>query len=139
MPIIVNDTELLPSYGSAGAAGMDLHAAENTTVWSHTSALVSTGIRVAVPEGYELQVRPRSGLALKHMISVLNTPGTVDSDYRGVVGVILINHSDTPFSVSVGDRIAQAVLCPVARCEWVRVESLDSTDRGSGGFGSTGV
>lgn len=139
VPIVLSNDELLPLYGSVGAAGMDLHAAENTTVWPHASALVSTGIRVAVPEGYELQVRPRSGLALKHMISVLNTPGTVDSDYRGVVGVILINHSDTPFYVSVGDRIAQAVLCPVARCEWVRVENLDSTDRGSGGFGSTGV
>lgn len=139
VPIVLSSDDLLPSYSSVGSAGMDLHAAENATVWPHTSALVSTGIRVAVPEGYELQVRPRSGLALKYMISVLNTPGTVDSDYRGVVGVILINHSDIPFSVSVGDRIAQAVLCPVARCEWVHVENLDSTDRGSGGFGSTGV
>lgn len=139
MPIVLSNEELLPSYGSAGSAGMDLHAAEPCIVWPHTSALVRTGICVTVPDGYELQVRPRSGLALKRMISVLNTPGTVDSDYRGVVGVILINHSDTPFYVSVGDRIAQAVLCPVARCEWVRVENLDSTDRGSGGFGSTGV
>lgn len=139
VPIVLSNDDLLPSYSSVGSAGMDLHAAGPCIVWPHTSALVRTGICVAVPDGYELQVRPRSGLALKRMISVLNTPGTVDSDYRGVVGVILINHSDTPFYVSVGDRIAQAVLCPVARCEWVRVESLDSTDRGSGGFGSTGV
>lgn len=139
VPIVLSNDELLPSYSSAGSAGMDLHAAESRVIVPHTSALIRTDIRVAVPDGYELQVRPRSGLALKRMISVLNTPGTVDSDYRGVVGVILINHSDTPFYVAVGDRIAQAVLCPVARCEWVRVASLDNTDRGSGGFGSTGV
>lgn len=121
VPIVLSNEELLPSYSSAGSAGMDLHAAERRVIWPHTSELIRTGICVAVPDGYELQVRPRSGLALKRMISVLNTPGTVDSDYRGVVGVVLINHSDIPVYVSVGDRIAQAVLCPVARCEWVRV------------------
>jgi dUTP pyrophosphatase len=101
-------------------------------------ARVSTGFALAVPEGLELQVRPRSGLAAKAGVTVLNAPGTIDSDYRGEVQVILANHGDVPFVVRRGDRIAQAVLCPVLRAEPVEVDSLDDTDRGAGGFGSTG-
>jgi dUTP pyrophosphatase len=101
-------------------------------------ALVATGFAIALPAGYEAQVRPRSGLALKHGVTVLNTPGTIDADYRGEVGVILINHGDTPFTVRRGDRIAQMVVAPVVQVAWQATETLDETGRGSGGFGSTG-
>jgi dUTP pyrophosphatase len=131
----------LPTYATEEAAGMDLHAtvSSSLTIEPGKVVLVPTGIRVAVPKGYELQIRPRSGLALKHGITVLNSPGTVDADYRGPVGVILANLGDQPFTINRGDRIAQAVLSRVERIEWEPVEVLDETPRGSGGFGHTGI
>ncbi|NNC60587.1 MAG: dUTP diphosphatase [Erythrobacter sp.] len=128
----------LPAYATDGAAGMDIVSAEDVTLAPGARHAVATGIGVAIPEGYEIQVRPRSGLAIKHGISVPNTPGTVDSDYRGEVRVILINHGEDAFAISRGDRIAQLVLAPVTRATWDEVEALDDTDRGAGGFGSTG-
>lgn len=128
----------LPAYATAGAAGMDLLAARDMTLAPGARALVPTGIAVALPEGFEMQVRPRSGLALKHGVTVLNAPGTVDSDYRGEVGVILLNTSDTPFVIARGDRIAQAVFAPVTRATFEEVVVLPETTRGTGGFGSTG-
>ena len=131
-----------PSYGSHGAAGMDLRAAvpedAPMTLEPGARALVPTGFAIAVPEGFEAQVRPRSGLALKAGITCLNTPGTIDCDYRGEVGVILINHSDAVFTIRRGDRIAQMVVARYERVEWQEVENLDDTIRGAGGFGSTG-
>jgi dUTP pyrophosphatase len=132
----------LPSYASAGAAGMDLRAAipadAPLTLPPGGRALAPTGLQIAVPEGYEAQVRPRSGLALKHGITCLNSPGTVDSDYRGEVGVILANLGSESFVVHRGDRIAQLVVAAHARVEWSMVEVHAATDRGEGGFGSTG-
>ncbi|MCX7374113.1 MAG: dUTP diphosphatase [Alphaproteobacteria bacterium] len=128
----------LPTYATAGAAGMDLLAARDMTLAPGARALVPTGIAVALPEGFEMQVRPRSGLALKHGVTVLNAPGTVDSDYRGEVGVILLNTSDTAFAIARGDRIAQAVFAPVTRAAFEEVVVLPETARGAGGFGSTG-
>ncbi len=128
----------LPTYATPGAAGMDVVAAEDLTLAPGACHAVSTGFSVAIPEGYEIQVRPRSGLALKHGIAVPNTPGTIDSDYRGEVKVILINHSAEPFPIRRGDRIAQLVLAPVTRAAWHEVAELDETTRGAGGFGSTG-
>jgi dUTP pyrophosphatase len=132
----------LPAYQSAHAAGLDLLAAvpEDTPVMLAPGkhALIPTGLTIALPQGYEAQVRPRSGLAAKHGITVLNSPGTVDADYRGEVCVLLINHGDQPFPIRRGERIAQMVIAEVARVELVPVTSLSATDRGSGGFGSTG-
>ncbi|WP_136968534.1 dUTP diphosphatase [Polyangium sorediatum] len=130
----------LPAYQSASAVGLDLCAAvvDDVSIGRGERRLVPTGLRVAIPEGYEGQVRPRSGLALKHGITVLNAPGTIDPDYRGELMVLLINHGDAPFVVRRGERIAQLVICPVARAELVIVESLDDTTRGAGGYGSTG-
>ena len=128
----------LPAYATDGAAGMDVVAAEELTLAPGERHAVATGFAVAIPPGYEIQVRPRSGLALKQGISVPNTPGTVDSDYRGEVKVILINHSDEAFPIRRGDRIAQIVLAPVTLAEWDEVGELDDTSRGAGGFGSTG-
>ncbi|MEW6770569.1 MAG: dUTP diphosphatase [Bacillota bacterium] len=130
----------LPEYATPGAAGVDLHAAvdEETTLPPGGWCLVPTGIAIALPEGYEGQVRPRSGLALKHGVTLLNTPGTVDADYRGEVKVILINLGKEPFTVRRGDRIAQLVVQPVARIVWRETSSLEETDRGDGGFGHTG-
>jgi dUTP pyrophosphatase len=132
----------LPSYQSAHAAGLDLVAAvaENSPLILAPGqrALVPTGISVALPAGYEAQVRPRSGLASKHGVTVLNTPGTVDADYRGEIGVLLINHGDSPFAIRRGERIAQMVIASVLRAELVATTALSSTERGSGGFGSTG-
>jgi len=130
----------LPGYATAQSAGMDLVAAvtEPVTIAPGARALIPTGICIALPPDHELQVRPRSGLALKYGITVLNAPGTIDADYRGELGVILHNAGDTPFVVQRGDRIAQAVLAPVLRATWVDSESLEETQRGSGGFGSTG-
>ena len=128
----------LPRYATAGAAGMDVLSAEDVTLAPGARHPVATGLSVAIPPGYEIQVRPRSGLALKHGISVPNTPGTIDSDYRGELKVILINHGAEPFPIHRGDRIAQLVLAPVTIAEWREVAELDSTDRGAGGFGSTG-
>ena len=128
----------LPVYATAGAAGMDVVAAEALTLAPGARAAVATGFAIAIPEGYEVQVRPRSGLALKHGITCLNTPGTIDADYRGEVKVILANLGDAPFPIAIGDRIAQLVPAPVQRATLEIVEALDDTMRGSGGFGSTG-
>ncbi|MEM7665159.1 MAG: dUTP diphosphatase [Pseudomonadota bacterium] len=128
----------LPAYATSGAAGMDVVAAEDVTLNPGARHPVATGLSMAIPHGYEIQVRPRSGLALKHGITVPNTPGTIDSDYRGELKVILINHGDEPFAIVRGDRIAQLVLAPVVQAAWTEVTELDSTDRGEGGFGSTG-
>ena len=130
----------VPAYESAGAAGMDVRAclAEPLTIAAGGTALVPTGFAIAVPHGYEAQIRPRSGLALKHALSLANTPGTIDSDYRGEVGIIMINHGSEPFTIENGMRIAQMVVAPVSRVEWDEVPELPGTDRGAGGFGSTG-
>ena len=131
----------LPEYATAGAAGIDLTCGETSsfTLFPGERVCAPTGLKVAIPPGYELQIRPRSGLALKHGITVLNTPGTIDEDYRGEIGVILINHSTEPFVIGRGMRIAQAVLAPVTRLHWVPVDTLDDTARGDGGFGSSGL
>ncbi|AQR75559.1 dUTP diphosphatase [Sphingomonas sp. LM7] len=129
----------LPAYATQGAAGMDVVAAEDLTLAPGARHAVATGFAMAIPEGYEVQVRPRSGLALKHGVTCLNTPGTIDSDYRGEVKVILANLGDTPFPIARGDRIAQLVPAPVQRAELAEVETLDETARGAGGFGSTGT
>lgn len=128
----------LPAYATEGAAGMDVLAAEDVTLEPGARHAVATGLSVAIPYGYEVQVRPRSGLALKHGITVPNTPGTIDSDYRGELKAILINHGTEPFAIHRGDRIAQLVIAPVTRAKWEEVEELDATERGAGGFGSTG-
>jgi len=128
----------LPAYATHGAAGMDVVSAEDLTLAPGARHAVASGFSVAIPEGYEIQVRPRSGLALKHGITVPNTPGTIDSDYRGELKVILINHGAEPFPIHRGDRIAQLVLAPVMQAAWREVDELDDTDRGAGGFGSTG-
>ncbi|MFM5884362.1 MAG: dUTP diphosphatase [Novosphingobium sp.] len=128
----------LPAYATDGAAGMDVLAAEDVTLAPGARHAVATGLALAIPHGFEVQVRPRSGLALKHGITVPNTPGTIDSDYRGELKVILINHGADDFAVRRGDRIAQLVLAPVTRASWLKVEELDETARGAGGFGSTG-
>ena len=130
----------LPAYATSGSSGMDLRAAIDDPVVIPPGGreLVSAGIRIAVPEGYEAQVRPRSGLALRHGVTTLNTPGTIDSDYRGTVAVILANLGDEEFVVRRGDRIAQLVIAPVARAELVEVERLEDSERGAGGFGHTG-
>ena len=129
----------VPAYATAGAAGMDVVAAEELDLMPGQRYAVATGFAMAIPDGYEVQVRPRSGLALKHGITVPNTPGTIDSDYRGELKVILINHGDTPFPIRRGDRIAQLVAAPVQRADFAEVDDLDATERGAGGFGSTGV
>jgi len=131
----------LPSYATDGAAGMDLHAAVDApvTLDPGRSQLVPCGLAIAVPAGYEAQVRPRSGLAIRHGITVLNTPGTIDSDYRGEVKVILANLGEENFIVRRGDRIAQMVICPVVQAEWREAHALEDTARGAGGFGSTGA
>jgi len=127
-----------PSYATDGAAGMDAVAAESLTLAPGARHAVATGFAMAIPEGYEVQVRPRSGLALKHGITCLNTPGTIDSDYRGEVKVILANLGSEPFEIVRGERIAQLVPAPVQRARFAEVASLDETVRGVGGFGSTG-
>ena len=128
----------LPAYATSGAAGMDVVSAEDVTIPPGGRHAVATGLAVAIPQDYEIQVRPRSGLAFKHGITVPNTPGTIDSDYRGELKVILINHGAVPFEVRRGDRVAQLVLAPVTRASWLVVDELDATARGEGGFGSTG-
>jgi dUTP pyrophosphatase len=129
----------LPAHATAGAAGADLLSAEEATIPPGAIHAVATGIALAIPHGFEGQVRPRSGLALKHGVTVLNAPGTIDADYRGEVKVILINHGSEPFRIARGDRIAQLVVAPVAPVHFERVEVLPDTARGEGGFGSTGV
>ena len=130
----------LPSYATAGAAGMDLLAAVAAPVVVPPGgrALIPTGLAIALPPGHELQIRPRSGLALRHGIVLPNSPGTIDEDYRGELQVIVLNAGDAPFSIERGMRIAQAVLAPVLRVAWAEVDTLDPTVRGEGGFGSTG-
>jgi dUTP pyrophosphatase len=132
----------LPAYQTAEAAGLDLMAAvpdaEPMTLVSGQYALVPTGLAIALPPGYEAQVRPRSGLAAKHGVTVLNSPGTIDADYRGEIKVILINHGPAPFVIKRGERIAQMVIAPVVQAALVPVATLSATDRGAGGFGSTG-
>jgi len=132
----------LPAYQSAHAAGLDLLAAvpEDAPMMLAPGkhAMIPTGLTIALPQGFEAQVRPRSGLAAKHGVTVLNSPGTVDADYRGEVCVLLINHGDQPFPIRRGERIAQLVIAPVTQVELVPATSLSATDRGSGGFGSTG-
>lgn len=128
----------LPAYATPGAAGMDVVAAEDLDLQPGQRHAVATGFKVAIPDGYEIQVRPRSGLALKHGVSVPNTPGTIDSDYRGELKIIMINFGDQPFPVRRGERIAQLVPAAVTQAHWREVIELDSTDRGAGGFGSTG-
>ncbi len=128
----------LPAYATEGAAGMDVVSAEDVTLPPGGRHAVATGLSFAIPHGYEVQVRPRSGLALKHGITVPNTPGTIDSDYRGELKVILINHGAEAFDIRRGDRVAQLVLAPVTRASWVEADELDATMRGESGFGSTG-
>jgi dUTP pyrophosphatase len=130
----------LPEYATPGAAGVDLRAAvdEELTLPPGSRCLVPTGIAIALPEGYEAQLRPRSGLALKHGVTLLNTPGTVDADYRGEVKVILINLGKEPFTIRRGDRIAQLVVQPVTKVKWRETDDLSPTSRGDGGFGHTG-
>ncbi len=136
----------LPDYATAGAAGADLRAnlvpgdrAGGLVLEPMARVIVPTGLRVAIPAGYEMQVRPRSGLALRHGITLPNTPGTIDSDYRGPLGVLLVNLGPEPYRIAHGDRIAQAVIAPVVQAGYVAVARLDDTARGHGGFGSTGV
>jgi dUTP pyrophosphatase len=128
----------LPTYETAGAAGMDLRAADTLTLKPGARCLMPTGISIALPEGFEAQIRPRSGLAVKHGVTVLNAPGTIDCDYRGEVKVPLINHGDSDFVITRGDRIAQIVVAPVTRIVWNEVDVLDQTPRGHAGFGSSG-
>jgi|TARA_B110000263_G_C15199826_1_gene460096 dUTP pyrophosphatase len=130
----------LPAYKTSGSSGMDIEAyiKKKIIIKAGKTEIISTGISLAIPEKYEIQIRPRSGMAAKKGISVLNTPGTIDSDYRGEIKVILINLSKKPFIVKNGDRIAQIVLCPIKKSEFIEVENLNKTIRGKGGFGSTG-
>jgi dUTP pyrophosphatase len=131
----------LPAYATAGAAGMDVRAAVEADLFvkPKQTVLVPTGFAIAVPGGYEAQIRPRSGLAIKHQIGILNAPGTIDADYRGEVRIILTNFGEADFCIRRGDRIAQMVIAPYVRAEWEERSSLDATDRGGGGFGHTGV
>lgn len=129
----------LPEYATAGAAGMDICAAESLTLRAGKRHAVATGFAFAIPNGYEVQVRPRSGLALKHGITCLNSPGTIDCDYRGEVKVILANLGEDDFLITKGDRIAQIVVAPVTHATMTEVDAIDDTARGAGGFGSTGV
>ena len=128
----------LPAYATSGSAGMDVVSAEDVTIAPGARHAVATGLSVAIPQGCEIQVRPRSGLAFKHGITVPNTPGTIDSDYRGELKVLLINHGSEDFAIARGDRVAQLVLAPVVQAAWSEVDELDATQRGAGGFGSTG-
>lgn len=131
----------LPQYATAQSAGMDLRAdiTEDIVLRPMERRLIGTGLRIALPEGFEAQIRPRSGLALKHGITVLNTPGTVDADYRGELKVLLVNFSDEPFTIHAGERIAQMVIARYEQAELLEVEQLDETERGEGGYGHTGV
>jgi dUTP pyrophosphatase len=131
----------LPAYATQDSAGMDLLAAifDDIIIPPGKRALIPSGISIALPKGFEAQVRPRSGLALKHGVTVLNAPGTIDADYRGEVCVILINHGEEPYTVTRGARIAQLIIAPFTQAQWQQVESLEESQRGTGGFGSTGI
>ncbi|GAA7102020.1 dUTP diphosphatase [Helicobacter pylori] len=135
----IHPNALIPKYQTEGSSGFDLHAVEEVIIKPHSVGLVKIGICLSLEVGYELQVRTRSGLALNHQVMVLNSPGTVDNDYRGEIKVILANLSDKDFKVQVGDRIAQGVVQKTYKAEFIECERLDETSRGSGGFGSTGV
>lgn len=135
----INDKAIIPEYAHKGDAGMDLFSVEDVIIEAGESALIHTGIQIELPEETEAQVRPRSGLALKHSITVLNTPGTIDEGYRGEIAVILINHGKNAFMVETGMKIAQMVIKPVLRVSIEETNSLSSSDRGEGGFGSTGL
>lgn len=134
-----HEDAILPTYATAGAAGADIYSVKDYKVPPGEHTLIDTGLKCSIPAGYEIQVRPRSGLALKNRITVLNSPGTVDSDYTGKLGVILMNHSDLVFSVKAGDRIAQIVVAPVTQAQFEWAVETKETERGAGGFGSTGV
>lgn len=138
---VINESPYeLPVYATASSAGLDLKAALDQTITLRPleRKIIGTGLKIALPEGYEAQVRPRSGLAAKHGLTVLNAPGTIDADYRGEIGVILVNLSNEAVEINPGERIAQLVVAQYTQVDWQVVESLDSTDRGEGGFGSTG-
>lgn len=138
LEVVVSGSGRLPEYATQGAAGLDLRAAEDVTIAPMERKLISTGLQIAVPPGYEAQVRPRSGLALKHGLTLVNTPGTIDSDYRGEVGLIMINLGEDVVQIRMGERIAQMVICPLVRVDVCEVTELTTTERGEGGFGSTG-
>ena len=135
---LLNKNAIIPKKASEGSSGYDIYACEDVSITSGKVALVHTGISVEIPKGFEIQIRPRSGLALKKQITVLNTPGTIDSDYRGEIGVILINHNDIPVFINKGDRIAQMVINEVFDSDFIAVNNLEESKRGDGGFGSTG-
>lgn len=139
--IINKGKQPMPAYATPQSAGMDLRAniEEPITLKPLQRKLVPTGLYIALPEGYEAQVRPRSGLALKHGITVLNSPGTIDADYRGELGIVLVNLSDTDFDINPGERIAQMVIAKCEQADLIEVEQLDETERGAGGYGHTGV
>lgn len=141
VPLTVLDEELIPVYATSSASGCDAKAnlTAPLTIEPGQSAIVPTGLKVAIPEGYEIQVRPRSGFAAKHALTVLNTPGTIDADFRGEICVILINHGKEPFVITPKMRIAQLVLAPVVQAEFIREDLLSTTQRGEGGFGHTGT
>ena len=137
--IVNNSDNALPQYETGGSAGLDVRSAENGLLKPGQFKLITTGMRVEIPYGYEMQVRPRSGLAKNYGVTVLNSPGTIDADYRGEIGVILINHGQYDFEIVAGDRIAQLVVAPVERIQWFATSELNSsTKRGENGFGSTG-
>lgn len=136
--IVSTDESLIPTYETIGASGADLRSAEDGVIAPNEIKLIKTGIKIELPIGYEAQIRPRSGLALKHGISLVNSPGTIDSDYRGEIGVIMINLGKEPFEYKKGDRIAQMVIQAYSRAEFRVVAELSETDRGQGGFGHTG-
>jgi len=129
---------IVPTYATRNSAGMDLHSVEDVSISSQDGGLIATGWAMEIPPGYEGQIRPRSGLAVKHGVTVLNSPGTIDADYRGEVKVLLINHGPRTVKIQKGDRIAQLVICPVQAAVLTEVDELSDTNRGSGGFGSTG-
>lgn len=139
---VINNSDYdLPSYATTFSAGLDLRAniTESKTIDTLERCLIPTGLKIGLPEGFEAQIRPRSGLALKHGITVLNSPGTVDADYRGEIGVILVNLSDKPFTINPGERIAQMVIVRHEQAQFIEVDSLSESERGEGGFGHTGV
>lgn len=141
VPIIIEDENHLPLYGTEHAAGADIRAAnrQDIVLEPGCSALIPTGIRLEIPEGYEIQIRPRSGLAAKNQITILNAPGTIDADFRGEIHIILINHGKHSFTVTYGMRIAQIILAPVVKADFILVEALQTSARGEGGFGHTGT
>ncbi len=139
VPIKLDESAQLPEYASAGAAGMDVRTPQQISLQPGQRTHIATGLRVSVPDGFELQVRPRSGLALRHGLALVNSPGTIDPDFRGEIGILLINLGSDAVEIAAGERIAQLVLCPVAHCEWQIVDQLEDSERGEGGFGSTGT